>query len=268
MIMKYYKDIEWTGFNRSPVCRAWVDKYFNDYYVLDYADSGELTVQTDENPELQLKGPAVWWTFPGPRIRFGVKGRKSWDHRWIGFKGPKIKEYIDGGLIEINPVSPVVKIVNSIRFKRAFDELIDYLESPLYGNERAVHLFEGLLLQLHEQSIRLNAESPTEKKVRNLIQIITASPEGVWDFPFRSRQLGISYSHFRRIFHSMTGLAPTQFVNRTRLEKAAKMLRENNLEIKEISRRSGIDDIYYFSKLFKKQFGIPPGAYRARASLK
>jgi len=268
MIMNYFNGIEWVGYNHMLGCRAKVKKYFRDYFVLDYNHHGELNLELDDDPVIKLSSPVAWFTFPGPFFSFAPVKNTSWDHRHIGFRGDRVKRWIESGLVNFNTRSPVVPVIDSERFSRQMDEVIKYISSPIYGQERAVQMFEGLLLQLHEQCIVQPAISPTDNKVSILIDEISLTPEAVWDFKRKARLLGISYSHFRLIFRNLSGLPPHQYINRQRMEKAARLLRENQLEIKEIANLVGYDDIFHFSKLFKKHFQIPPGYFRSQSILK
>jgi len=264
MIMKYFDDLSWIGWNHCPECAAWIDKYF-DYYVLDYVHSGELILQMDDAPPLRLKGPCIWWTFPGPRIRFGKKpgDKTTWDHRFVSFRGPRVAGYIEGGLISYASSRPFLKISNPRKFASSMDELINYLSSPAQGIARSVHILEGILLQLHEQSPCPEAFSPPEKRIEKLIGKINSAPEDTWDFHKESTKIKISYSHMRRVFRNLSGDSPNQYLLRARLEKAAALLQQNKLEIKDIATACGFSDIYYFSKMFKGRFKIPPGKFRA-----
>jgi AraC family transcriptional regulator len=69
--------------------------------------------------------------------------------------------------------------------------------------------------------------------------------------------------HFNRIFRSMVGETPFQFLLRLRLEKAASMLLSNQKEgISEIAYRCGFSDISIFSRCFKHYFNISASQYR------
>jgi AraC family transcriptional regulator len=73
--------------------------------------------------------------------------------------------------------------------------------------------------------------------------------------------------HFNRIFHSLMGESPFQFILRVRLEKAAALLIHNNLEnITEISYKCGFNDISTFSRNFKIYFTISATRYRHQKS--
>ena len=62
---------------------------------------------------------------------------------------------------------------------------------------------------------------------------------------------------YRKI-KSVTGLSITEFIRSERLKRAAQLVRENKYTIQEISYKVGFSTPSYFSKCFKKQFGIMP----------
>lgn len=69
--------------------------------------------------------------------------------------------------------------------------------------------------------------------------------------------------HFNRIFLSIVGESPFQFILRLRLEKSASLLLANDREsISDIAFRCGYSDLSVFSRNFKKYFGISASQYR------
>jgi AraC-like DNA-binding protein len=79
--------------------------------------------------------------------------------------------------------------------------------------------------------------------------------------------MAISPVHLRRVFKQVTGLAPGQFVTKTRLDAAAQLLRVTSMPIKAIAAEAAIGNPAYFSRLFQRQYGIAPAAYRKEAQL-
>ena len=69
--------------------------------------------------------------------------------------------------------------------------------------------------------------------------------------------------YISRIFKSETGDTPIRHLINIRLEKAKELL-ENGFDgsIQEVAAEVGYDDVYHFSKLFKKRFGMPPSKIR------
>lgn len=66
---------------------------------------------------------------------------------------------------------------------------------------------------------------------------------------------------FRKV-KGVTGYTPNEYIRIVRMKRAAELLLENQYTVSEISYKVGIDDPFYFSKCFKKQFGVPPSAYQ------
>lgn len=72
-----------------------------------------------------------------------------------------------------------------------------------------------------------------------------------------SRAACFSPFHFHRVFTSITGETPVDFLNRVRLEKAANFIVTNSsLSITEISISCGFSSLTVFSRAFKKHFGV------------
>ncbi len=69
---------------------------------------------------------------------------------------------------------------------------------------------------------------------------------------------GMSMTSFRREFKARVGMSPTKYKNNLRLEKARQLLECGDCSVGEASRLVGLPDICYFSKLFKREFGINP----------
>jgi AraC family transcriptional regulator len=69
--------------------------------------------------------------------------------------------------------------------------------------------------------------------------------------------------HFNRIFHSIVGETPFQFILRFRLEKAASLILTNrNKSITEIAEICGFSNVSIFSRNFRNYFKISATQYR------
>ncbi|WP_248930722.1 response regulator transcription factor [Paenibacillus hamazuiensis] len=74
----------------------------------------------------------------------------------------------------------------------------------------------------------------------------------------------MSRSYFSYIFKKAIGESFTNFVNRTKMEKARELILKQNLKVYEAAEKVGIKDEAYFSKLFKKFIGVNPGKIKHR----
>lgn len=77
-----------------------------------------------------------------------------------------------------------------------------------------------------------------------------------------AEQLNINASYLSMLFKKEMGMTLTDYVNKYRIEHAAKLLLCTNLPIKSIAVQCGIPDIYYFTRLFKRIMGTTPKAFR------
>ncbi|MCI5920104.1 MAG: AraC family transcriptional regulator [Roseburia sp.] len=69
----------------------------------------------------------------------------------------------------------------------------------------------------------------------------------------------LSPFYISKIFKSETGDTPIRHLINIRLEKAKELLENGwNGSIQEVASSVGYDDVYHFSKLFKKKYGVSP----------
>lgn len=77
-----------------------------------------------------------------------------------------------------------------------------------------------------------------------------------------SVELGISPAQLTKRFKACYGLTPTKYLTQLRLEKARSLLIETYLTIDHIAQCCGYENGFYLSRLFSKQFRMPPTEYR------
>ncbi len=77
-------------------------------------------------------------------------------------------------------------------------------------------------------------------------------------------ELGMSQSVLYRKLKALTDLSPNDFVKKIRLNKAAELLLQDELNVAEVGFRVGFTDPKYFSRSFKIQFGLTPTEYLRR----
>ncbi|WP_421904663.1 AraC family transcriptional regulator [Mameliella sp.] len=70
--------------------------------------------------------------------------------------------------------------------------------------------------------------------------------------------------HVSRQARKYLGMTPTQYVNRIRVQHAAMLLRDGSLTLPDIAEACGMENLSYFHRLFRQQYGCTPDAYRRR----
>ncbi len=79
------------------------------------------------------------------------------------------------------------------------------------------------------------------------------------------RSLPYNYDYLRKLFQKELGMTPHKFLNDRRLQTAASMLRSqyNDGNVTEVARLCGFREPLYFSRMFKKKYGMSPSFYYA-----
>ena len=105
--------------------------------------------------------------------------------------------------------------------------------------------------------------SQTGQMMANLRQYIVThyqEPVGYNDF---TRITGLSKAYMCTAFKSMIGCPPTDYLTRVRMQHAAELLRSRkNMSISEVGDAVGIPDANYFSRVFRRHFGMSPRKFR------
>ena len=77
-----------------------------------------------------------------------------------------------------------------------------------------------------------------------------------------ARRAYLSPSYFSRVFKEEMGEAFTTYLNRIRIDKSRSLLGQKHIRLTDIAQMVGFEDQSYFTKVFKKQVGLPPLRYR------
>lgn len=77
-----------------------------------------------------------------------------------------------------------------------------------------------------------------------------------------AKQAEMSEFHFNRLFKRATGLPPSQYLIRLRLDAARRLLRETDRSVIEVANEVGYTNPSHFSQLFRKDTGLSPSDYR------
>lgn len=76
-----------------------------------------------------------------------------------------------------------------------------------------------------------------------------------------AEDLGLSRNHFSRLFKARTGKSPQAYLVDYRMTKAVELLTREGFSQKETAYRVGYPDVYTFSRMFKRKYGMAPGVY-------
>jgi AraC-like DNA-binding protein/mannose-6-phosphate isomerase-like protein (cupin superfamily) len=107
-----------------------------------------------------------------------------------------------------------------------------------------------------------------DEVIGKALRAIRERPTDPWTIGLLARHVGLSRTAFATRFRALVGESPMRYVTKTRLSLAAGYLATSRRSTYEIARLSGYDNESSLSRAFRREFGQPPGRYRAAARLR
>ena len=159
-----------------------------------------------------------------------------------------------------------IQTTNTTEIISLFKKLLNYTSQPesLYSTVA----IKGLLLEIISYYLKLDSLAPADsvREPRTDFQRVLKYIEKHIAEKLTIEQLAdvmhLHPNYFIRHFKSFFGVSPIRFINNMRMDKAKQLLSESDMSIAQIAKFVGIDDIFYFSKQFKKYNGYAPTEYR------
>jgi AraC family transcriptional regulator of arabinose operon len=170
----------------------------------------------------------------------------EWWNPLIGGEGPGLSHLEASGARE--------------RARRSFSRLrADALATGELSRELALNgLEEVLLLAVREGT----GWRPVDPRVRKVLDIISSDLAADYDVPSLAREVALSPSRLSHLFKQEVGEPMMGAVVRLRLNQAARLLEHTVDDVSAIAREVGFGSPYYFSRQFRRHFGMSPRQYR------
>lgn len=101
-----------------------------------------------------------------------------------------------------------------------------------------------------------------QKQFLKLRHELLLSPQYPWNIPELAEKVGVSVSHFQRLYKTYFSIACMNDIINMRLEKAKHLLTYTNLRVHEIAEQCGYQNTNHFIRQFKSRYGISALQYR------
>ncbi|MEK3748601.1 response regulator [Paenibacillus sp. FSL E2-8871] len=144
--------------------------------------------------------------------------------------------------------------------------LLESFESDISQAES----MEGLSLSIEQamqEAINLLYQVKSNiyrKEVLRITEILQENVENKITLDRLAQEVNMNVNYLCRVFKQDTGRSIVQYMNELKINKAIELLKLPDTRIKEVASQVGIDDPFYFNRVFKKVVGLSPSDFRKK----
>lgn len=249
----------------NPVIAGWEDckrchaygPAIREYYLIHFVVSGKGKFRR-KNQTIKLQKNTMFLIRPHEITYYIADNKEPWSYIWIGFDGRLPKEILELTDFKDNTAVIYAPFLRNlfVSIKEA-DHLNISTEIFLCGK-----IYEMFSILQEEYSKKGQIIRTPYMYVKYAKDYMTANYTESLKISKIAGMLGIDRRYLCRIFKDATRVTPQQYLITLRLKKAAELLRSEVYTVGEVSRMSGYEDIFNFSKMFKKHYGVSPMNYK------
>ena len=245
---------DWDGWRRGNAELA----------LIQYTLSGRGRLRYQDQDMFVEPGQAMLLHFPH-KHRYWLEEGERWEFFYVMLSGAEAVR----GFCEITEkVGPVIALnQSSPAFERAAEACATALEGKIDSPYRSSDLAWAIVMGLLGEHAADAALAPPAGRqvpafvleVEKFCQLNLARPIGVDDM---ARVARMSRYHFSRQFEKVRGISPGRYLASLRLDEAMRLIASSQITVRKVAEQCGFGDANYFCKVFRKSFGVSPGAYR------
>ena len=204
--------------------------------------------------------PDTMMIWPPGKGQFYGNRAQQFTHTWIHCEGTRIQRILRLAKL---PVLKPFPVPNPSCFQQCLldvhSELVSYMspDAVIIGN-----LLENCLRDISRKSAGFEKNAHIPESLLAIRRLIATVPSRTITLGEMAAIAGMSIPYFCSRFKKAFGLPPMECLIQHRLHRAAHLLSDRNLTVSEIAVQTGYNDLFHFSKMFKKHFGVSPRKMR------
>ncbi|NKM58968.1 helix-turn-helix domain-containing protein [Rhizobium anhuiense] len=251
-----------TGSGRQHAHHAVRDRKLPSFAVV-LVERGQGWLETAASGRLSLAGPALFWLFPNRAHSYGPD-EAGWDERWALFEGSFTRDFVRLRLIAER--HPVVALHHLDDVARLFAKLhTDLLDDTNLGQASAALMLHRIVISAARRAASVAGDRRQERPdMAAIVGTLRQRAMQPLDLAAFAAEHGISPATLRRRFTLETGLPPKAFQLRARMDHAKQLLATTDEKIETVAAMIGLDDPFYFSRVFHEREGCSPREFRTR----
>jgi AraC-like DNA-binding protein len=231
------------------------------------AGGGELQAGSQSVQWRRLKAGDAFLFSAGEWHRYRPSSNTGWTVMWIHFNGDAPLQWMRDGCFNLRENIPVIE--NQALFRAQFEYLIEcvHRDAPRNSTNFSYQVIGLLSHFLSEQSTGPTNEGADSEPsaVKTAIEYIWSFGHGTLDVPSVARAAGVPRRTLERQFKAATGRSILDEIQFCRVSRAARLLKETTLPVKNIVDRAGFSSSEHMRLALQKAFGKSAQAIRTSA---
>jgi len=103
-----------------------------------------------------------------------------------------------------------------------------------------------------------------DSAIRKSVELLHADCSRPWTLEELAGKVGLSRAGFALKFKKAMGKTPLHYLTTLRMQRAMELLSSTDQKLEQVAQAVGYQDPFSFSKVFKKQVGLPPRDFRSK----
>ena len=157
----------------------------------------------------------------------------------------------------------LIRICNHIRMMRVIQRIINELNGRAeYFQNLVVLYYAELLLLIYRHLDEIYVPMGANEALRHAIAFIRAHVDEDIKVSDISANIGISERYLRKLFVDSLHIAPLEYLNQLRVNRAIELMKNSELTVKEVCFQCGFSSPQQFARIFKSHVGIVPSHFK------
>ncbi len=228
-----------------------------DHCLIHYVVSGSGTL-TVGGRSFPVEKNQAFLILPDQLVSYQASQEDPWEYYWLGFSTTGDSLLRQLGMASESPVLPVK---HGRLFRQYILDIYDSRGTEAWNKARMLGNAYLLLAMLAEEH-GISTEGQTGQLVQKAADFMENNYANNITVEDTAEFAGVSRSSLYRAFMEQLNCSPSRYLCEIRMEHAKRLLRDTELRINEVAHSVGIADALYFSRLFLKETGVSPSAYR------
>jgi AraC-like DNA-binding protein len=215
--------------------------YTREHHLIHFCISGKGVLE-DKYGKHEISAGEMFIIRPGEITVYSADKQDPWEYLWIAFEGSRAHLFSTDRSVYKTPDEIV-------------EPLCRYIDMHTYTPDAYLAILH-LLLDAHfaEEGERADIVSSIKRYIQHsyMEDISVAGISDMYSF---------ERSYLFRIFKIRYGMGMKEYITHVRMERAKSFLRDG-ISVSSCAAMVGYSDVFNFSRMFKKHFGISPRDFK------